>query len=520
MRKLVCLALALALLLTGAVCVTAEEDNSSTVTFNIGQEPTTLDPGLNAGVDGSLVLLHMYEGLVREVNHEIVPAAAESYDVSEDGKVYTFHLRENYWSDGEPVRAQDFEFAWNRALDPEVASSYSWIFESGNIESFRAVDDKTFEVTLSTPGPVFFQVLANTTFLPLREDKVDYLTGAWALDVEKHVSNGPYMMTSYAAGDRLVLEKNPCFVGAEDVKIEKLVGLMIVDQTTALTGYESGQIDALTAVPPAEIPRLLNEEPDFMTMPSNSTNFYAFNVTVEPFTDIRVRQALSYSIDRTAIVNDVLKGGQMAAWSLIPGVIYDDQGRVFNEVSGDYGIPLDDSKYEEARQLLADAGYPNGEGFPEITILYNTNESNKAVAEAIAQMWMNNLGISVKLTNMESAVFHQTRVAHDFQVCRGGWYGDFADPLTHLDLYVTDNFGNYANWSSEEYDQLIAEAKVLSGAERFEKFYAADKLLSESYAYMPISYDVYTTLVNSSRVTGWEMTSTGVLSFINAEMVG
>lgn len=518
MKKVLAIVLALSMLLTGAIGFA--EASESTITFNIGQEPTTLDPGLNSGLDGSLVLIHMYEGLMKEVNHEIVPAAAESFDVNEDGTVYTFHLRDNSWSDGQPVRAQDFEFAWKRAQDPEVASSYSWIFDAGNIVSYRAVDDKTFEVTLSTPGPVFLQVLVNTTFLPLREDKVDYLNGAWALDPAKHVSNGAYRMTSYAAGDRLVLERNPSYYDAANVKIDKLIGLMIVDQTTALTGYESGQIDALSAVPPAEIPRLLNEEPDFMTFPANSANFYAFNVNFEPLTDIRVRQALSYSINRTAICNDVLKGGQMPAWSLVPGVVYDDQGRVFNEVTGNYGIPLDNSKYEEAKKLLAEAGYPDGKGFPELNILYNTNETNKAVAEAIQQMWMDNLGISVKLTNMESAVFHQTRVAHDFEVCRGGWYGDYADPLTHLDLYVTDNFGNYANWSSAEYDQLIAEGKVLSGSERFEKFIAADKLLSESYAYMPISYDVFIALVNSDKVSGWEMTSTGVLNFVGAEVIG
>lgn len=519
MKKVLALVLALSMMLVGATVGYAEEAEK-VVTFNIGAEPTTLDPSLNSGQDGMMVLVHMYEGLMKEVNHEIVPAAAERYDVSEDGTVYTFHLRENYWSDGQPVRAQDFEFSWKRAQDPAVASTYSWIFDAGNIVSYRAVDDKTFEVTLSTNSPVFMQVLPNTTFMPLREDKVDYLNGGWALDPAKHVSNGPFMMTSYVAGDRVVMEKNPNYVGKEEIKLDKLIGLQIVDQTTALTGYESGQIDALTAVPPAEIPRLLNEDPDFATFPANSTNFYAFNVKVEPLTDIRVRQALSYSIDRTAICNDVLKGGQMPAHSLVPGVIYDDQGRVFNEVSGDYGIPHDDSKYEEAKQLLADAGYPNGEGFPELTILYNTSETNKAVAEAIQQMWMNNLGITVKLTNMESSVFHQTRVAHDFQVCRGGWYGDYVDPLTHLELYVTGNFGNYADWSSEEYDALINEGRNLNGAERFEKFYQADKVLAESFAYLPIAYDVFISLVNSDKIDGWEMTSAGVLNFTYADVIG
>jgi len=185
-----------------------KEDKGSgekVITFNIGQEPTTLDPGLNSGVDGTMVLNHIYEGLMIEKDNKFECAAAESYDVSDDGKVYTFHLKDNKWSDGEPVRAQDFEFAWKRALDPEVASSYSWIFESGGVESFKAVDDKTFEVTLNSNNPVFLGLTANTTFFPLREDKVDYLNGAWALDPEKVVGNGAFTMTEYKAGDRVVL---------------------------------------------------------------------------------------------------------------------------------------------------------------------------------------------------------------------------------------------------------------------------------------------------------------------------
>ena len=188
----------------------SESDGSvKAISFNIGQEPTTLDPGLNSGVDGTMIITHLYDGLLRERNHEMVPATAESYDVSDDGLTYTFHLREDAkWSDGEPVRAQDFEFAWKRVQDPVVASTYSWIFDSGNIESYRAVDDQTFEVTLTAPTPVFLSLLGNATFMPLREDVIDYEDGGWAVDPEKVVTNGPFYMDSYAAGDKLVMKKN------------------------------------------------------------------------------------------------------------------------------------------------------------------------------------------------------------------------------------------------------------------------------------------------------------------------
>ena len=222
----------------GSGMTVSAEGAEKAISFNIGQEPTTLDPSLNSGVDGTMVLTHLYDGLLREIDHEMVPATAESYDVSDDGLVYTFHIREDAkWSDGEPVKAGDFEFSWKRAQDPVVASTYSWIFDSGNIESYRAVDDKTFEVTLSAPTPVFLSLLGNTTFMPLREDVIDYADGGWALNPDKVVTNGAYYMESYTAGDKLVMKKNENFYDADKVNIDEITGLMIVDQTTALTGY-------------------------------------------------------------------------------------------------------------------------------------------------------------------------------------------------------------------------------------------------------------------------------------------
>lgn len=507
---------------------TTSTDDSSTqgeagiksISFNIGQEPTTLDPGLCSGVDGSLVINHLYDGLLREVNHEMVPATAESYDVSDDGTVYTFHIREDAkWSDGEPVRAQDFEFAWKRVQDPEVASQYSWIFDSGNIASYRAVDDKTFEVTLSAASPVFLTLLGNATFMPLREDVIDYLDGGWAVKPEKVVTNGANYMDSYQAGDKLIMKKNDYFYNKDQVNIDQIEALMIVDTTTALTAYEAGQLDAIFSVPPAEISRLINEEPNFQIVEGGTVNYYCFNEAVEPFNDIRVRQAFSYAIDREAICNDVLKGSHIPAQSLVPGIIYDDEGNVFNEVAGDHGIPTDLSKLEEAKRLLAEAGYPNGEGFPEFEILYNTDETNKATCEALQQMWHDNLGVNCKLVNMESAVFHQTRVAHDFMVCRGGWTGDYADPLTYLEIYMSDNPANYSGFASEEFDQLVNEGRVLTGSERFDKFYEAEKILMESYDYMPISYRGDPVLVNSDKIEGWDWLSTGHASFVYADVV-
>lgn len=496
-----------------------EPAKEKVLVWNNGPEPSTMDPGLNAGTDAAAVILHMYEGLLREINNKMEPAMATSYDVSEDGLNYVFHLRDAKWSDGKPVTAKDFEYAWSRALDPEVASPFSWIFEAGGIKSFKAIDDKTFEVNLAAPAPYFLGLLSGSTFMPLREDKINYLDGGWALDPSKVVTNGAFTMESYTAGDKIVLKKNPEYWQKDDVKIDRIDILMIVDSVTALTAFESKEVDALLEVPPAEIPRLLASSSDFKTFPANGSYFLAFNSNKKPFDDIRVRKALTLAIDRKAIVNDVTKGGEDPAHSLIPGVIYDADGKRFNEVSGDYGIPMDLSKLDEAKKLLADAGYPNGEGFPVVEYLYNTSDLHKAIAETLQQMWKTNLGIDVKLVNMESAVFHQTRVAHNFDICRGGWFGDYNDPLTYLDMFLPDNMPNYAGWSNDEYAQLISEAKLLTGKARFDKFYEAEKIFMESFTYAPVFYYVNKTMVNNEKVKNWEMTTTGVYNFVFADIV-
>ncbi len=499
---------------------TEETEGLKAISFNIGQEPTTLDPGLCAGVDGSLVISHLYDGLLRERDHKMEPATAERYEVSDDGLVYTFYLRKDAkWSDGKPVTAGDFVFAWKRVQDPAVASSYSWIFDSGNIESYKAIDDTTLEVKLTAPSPVFLSLLGNANFMPLREDIIDYQDGGWAVNPEKVVCNGPFYMESYSAGDKLVMKKNENFYDADNVNIDKIDALMIVDTTTALTAYEAGQLDALSAVPPAEISRLINEDPNFTIEEGGTVNYYCFNEQVEPFKDPRVRQAFTYAIDREAICTDVLKDSHVPATSLVPGIIYDSEGNIFNEVAGDHGIATDLSKVEEAKKLLAEAGYPDGEGFPEFEILYNTDETNKAISETLQQMWHDNLGVNCKLVNMESAVFHQTRVAHDFQVCRGGWTGDYADPLTYLEIYMSDSPTNYPGFNNPDFDKLITEGRVLTGPERFEKFYEAEKLLIEGYDFMPISYEGDTVLVNSDKIDGWEWTSGGYYNFAYADVV-
>jgi oligopeptide transport system substrate-binding protein len=500
---------------------TAEEvatDVEQTLVWNLGSDPKTIDPGLNGATDGGHVVNNTFEGLMREIDGKYEPGMAESYTVSEDGLTYTFIIREDAkWSDGQAVTANDFAYSWSRVVDPATASEYAWIFDAANVESWTAVDERTFEVKLSAPTPYFVGLTAFYTFFPVRQDMVETAgEGAWATNPETAITNGPFKLASFKSGDRLILEPNEYYWKREEVKLNKIEILMIVDSATALTGFESGQIQVLDDMPGAEIPRLLAEDPSFMILPKDGSYYYAFNTKVKPLDDVRVRQALSLAIDRQAIVETVTKAGQVPAHSLIPGNHLDANGEMFNQVSGNYGIEPT-AKVEEARALLADAGYPDGEGFPTFEILYNTNESHKNIAEAIQEMWKQNLGIDVTLANQEWAVFQDTRRQGNYEICISGWIGDYSDPMTYLGMFLTGNSNNYPQWSNETYDGLLEASKTAEGQKRFELLYEADRVLSESHIVMPIYYYTDPQMIGES-VSGWEKTTRGTFYFGRTEM--
>lgn len=498
----------------------AAEEVEQVLVWNIGSEPKTIDPALNTALDGGDVINNLFEGLMREVGGELQPAMAESYTVSDDGLVYTFTMRDNVlWSDGEPVTAYDFEYAWDRVLDPETASEYSWIFGEANIDSFQAIDEKTFEVTLKVPTPYFLGLTAFFTFMPVREDAVAQgPDGAWAINPEVHISNGPFVLESYQGGDRLVMAKNENYWRADEVKLDQVVGLMIVDITTAFTAYQAGEIDFIDVVPPEEIPKLMAEDPTFAIFPADATYYYAFNVEVEPLGDINVRKALNLAIDRTAIVEQVLKGGQLPAMNVVSPASRDANNDVFAYEAGTFGIPADGSGIAEAQELLAEAGYPNGEGFPTLELLYNTSESHKAVAEAVQEMWKQNLNIDVTLGNQEWAVFQDTRRQHDFEIARVGWFGDYSDPMTYLGMFRTDAEMNVGQWEDSRYDELLDASTTAKGQERFDLLYEANEILMNDYPIVPIYYYIDEIMI-SDAVKGWEKGTRNTNFFGFAEMV-
>jgi len=518
-KRNLALLLVLILVVTSfAGCASKEEPVAvKTLTWNLGSDPKTIDPGLNSASDGSDMINNMFEGLLREVGGVLQPGMAESYTVSEDLTTYTFTMRDALWSDGEPVTAYDFDYAWTRVLDPVTASEYSWIFDEANISFFKATDAKTFQVVLSVPTPYFIGLMGFFTFMPVREDSVvQGPDGSWAIDPEKSITNGPFKLDEYLTGDKIVLVKNENYWQADKVKLDRIEAIMITEATTALTAFESGEINVIDNMPTEEMPRLMAEDERLYIVPMDGVYYYAFNSTVEPLNDVNVRKALSLAIDRSAIV-DQLKGGQEPAGNMISRSSFDAEGNIFADVVGSY-YPLDGSGVADAQELLAEAGFPGGEGFPELVLMYNTSEGHKMIAEIIQQMWKTNLGIDISLTNQEWAVFQTTRKERDFEIARCGWIGDYSDPMTYLGMFLSGYPNNYGEFLNDDYDSLLAESKTVQGQARFELLYEAADLLMEGAVYMPIYYYTDAMMVDDT-VIDWEKTTRNAFWFGFADIV-
>ncbi len=521
-----------------------EKTVEQTLTFNLGADPKSVDPQLNSATDGGIVINNTFEGLMRtDVSGKAQPAGAESVDVSDDKLTYTFHLRKDAkWSDGKPVTANDYKYAWLRALDPAVASEYSFqlYYIKGGQEYFegkgkkedvglKVVDDYTFEVTLKAPVAYFMDLVTFYTFMPVRQDMVEQKPEGWAKDPKLAVSNGPFKISEYKMNDKIVLVKNENYREAANVKLDKIIMEMIVDSSTAITAYDSNEIDVLITIPTPEIPKRQVEDPTFSVQPYLGTYYYIFNVNKAPTNDINVRKALTLAIDREQIVNDVTKAGQQPATGFVPTGLVDSQGNDFRATAGDYGISTT-ADVEAAKaalnKYLKAQGYKDVSEMPAVELIYNTSEGHKAVAEAIQEMWKKNLGVKVNLVNQEWAVFQDTRHVGNFEVARGGWIGDYNDPMTFLDLWTSYSGNNDAQWSykkgdfpeNKEFDRLIENSKVAQGEARDKDLYTAEKILMDNLVISPIYYYTAPVMVKD-RDKGWERDILGTWYLGNTEIV-
>ena len=482
------------------------------LTVNIASEPQTIDPALNSAVDGAIMINHMFEGLMRWVdsgaetvgsdgtctNAELSYGQAESYDKvsNEDGTVtYTFHLRDGIkWSDGQDVTAQDFVFSWQRLVNPETAADYSYMIDcvvnanaimNGEMDpselGVSAPDDKTFVVTITSDLPYFTEICAFPATFPVREDIVS--DSQWTYSPDTYISNGAYKMTSRVTNSEIVMEKNENYYGVDTLGPDKITFKLMDDANAMLSGFNSGELDFIESMPTDEVAGLLASG-DLKIVDYIGTYYVCYQTQKAPFDDPRVRQAFTLAVDRTYIVEQITQTGQVEAGGYVPAGVYDAAGATgddFRTVGGDYYAPTDadyEANCEKARELLAEAGYPNGEGFPVVTYLYNTDDSHKAVAEALQNMWQTQLGVTVQLDNQEWATFLQTRKDGDYSIARNGWIADYNDPMSFLDMWLTGGGNNDAQYSNPDYDALIQQAKAATDpAERMELMHQAENIL-------------------------------------------
>jgi oligopeptide transport system substrate-binding protein len=462
--------------------------------FALGAEPETIDPSISSGQPSGRVIRNIFEGLVTNdpVDLHAVPGVAKSWEVSSDGLVYTFHLRQNsVWSDGKPVTAHDFVYSWERLLNPETAARYANMlypvvnaepYNAGDITDpsllgIEAADDHTLVLTLHSPCAYLLQLLCFYTLHPVPRHVVEEYGENW-IKPENIVSNGPFLLDEWLLSQRVVFRKNPLYWDADNVHLEVAIGMTTDNINATFNLYMSGILDWTDSggVPLFVVPELM-KRPDFHVAPYFNTYFYRFNTTRPPFDDVRVRRAFFLALNASDITTYVMRAGQQPSHSLVP------QG-----LPGYTEARLPGRNVEEARRLMAEAGYPGGEGFPKVEVLFNTSESHKQIAEVIQQQWNKALGIEVGLVNQEWKVYLSTTEQLDYWIARGGWIGDYLDPNTYLDLWTSDNGNNRTGFADPDYDALINRAaRTLDPVKRMELLHEAeDWILNREQIILPI----------------------------------
>ncbi|MDR3565461.1 MAG: peptide ABC transporter substrate-binding protein [Negativicutes bacterium] len=495
--------------------------------YSVGAEPETLDPRKSTGSPEANIEEQIFEGLTTLNAKDLpVPAVAEKWEVSADGLRYTFFLRgDAKWSNGDPVTAEDFEYAWKSALSPELGSKYAYqLFYLKNGEAYnkgeapasavgvRAVNPRTLEITLEEPTTYFLSLTAFHTYYPVHKSTAQ-TNEKWAADPKTFIGNGPFKVVSWAHNSKIEFAKNDFYWDAAKVKMTKMEFFLNDNANTELDMFENNQIDMGGNPPVAEFPRLLREG-KLKVYPYIGTYFYSFNVTKPPFDNPLVRRAFALAIDREAIIKNITRGEQKAALAWVPFGLPDAKSDDDFRIKG--GDFFKDNDSSAAQKLLADAGYPGGRGLPPVTLIYNTSEGHKAIAEAIQEMWKKNLGVSVTLANQEWKVFLSTRSKGDYQVARHGWIGDYADPMTFIDMFVSDGGNNDAQYKNPAYDRLVRLAKTTNDpAARMQAMHDAEKILMEDGVIAPI-YFYTNAILAKPNVKGYIRSVLGQLYFKEA----
>ena len=481
------------------------------ITVNAMSEPPAIDPARATDTTSGWILDHTFEGLyTRDQEGNPVLGVAEDVQKSNEDKTYTFTLRDDAkWSDGTPLTAGDFEYAWKRVLNPETGSEFAFYLYyikgaeeynkgTGKVEDvgIKAIDEKTFEVTLNSPLGYFDKLLAHWPYYPVKQEVVE-ADPNWSGEAETFVSNGPFKMTEWEHDSKVVIEKNEEYYAKDDVKLDKINYSMVNDATTYYQMYKTGELDMIMTLPP-DVISSEKDNKEYEEVPYFGTYMYMFNVEKEPFTNQKVRQAFAMGIDRKSLTENVSRAGETPAYSMVPQGVETPEGD-FREAGGDYF----DENFEEAKKLLEEGMKEEGwDTLPEVTLLYNTSENHKKFAEAVQEMLKQNIGVDVKLSNQEWKTYLDTTKQRNFQMARMGWIGSVVDPVVILDYYLGDSPNNRTGWLNEEFDSLMGQAKTEQDVDkRYEYLHQAEEVLMTDMPFMPV-YFYTNTYLTSSKVDG------------------
>ena len=496
-RRTVCLALAAALSicpwqLNAAIAPALKEANRNRILLLCeGTEPRTLDPQTAQGTPEHHVIMALDEGLVendRDDQAKEIPGLADRWEHNADYSVWKFHLRDNAkWSNGDPVRAQDFIFSYKRILTATLGAPYidalyilkgARDYAEGRITDFdqvgvKVLDDQDLQLELIGPTPYFLSALLHTAWFPvhpgtiLKFGRIDDRDTKWTRP-GNYVGTGPFMLKAWRENDVIQVVRNPFYWDAANVKLNGINFYSIEDYATQERAFRARQLHKVLQAPLDKVPYYRREHPELIRIdPYEGVYFYRINVNRKPLSDPKVRLSLNLAVDRESIVQNILRAKQKPATGYIPPGM------------GDYE-PVDVIHYdpERARQLLAEAGYPNGKGVPKFNILINTSEAHRVVAEAIQQMWKQELNIDVGIENQEWKVFMDSMNTLNYDIARYGWIGDFMDPVTFLNMWRTGNGNNCTGWSNLAYDRLLDQAAQTGDPkQRFAILHQAEQLL-------------------------------------------
>lgn len=543
-KRLLALALAAVLVFSLAACGGSQKAEDSTggqdaggekeLKVQVGPNPETIDPALNSAVDGGNMLLHAFECLLTVAEDgTLQPGCAESWEESEDGLTWTFHLRDGLkWSDGTDLTAEDFVYSWKRVCDPAVAAPYAETVlgmvkgydkaVEGDLDALAvtAPDASTLVVEMNAPCTFFGSLVAFATLSPVQKATIEANGDAWATAPETYVSNGPFYMTEWEQGSHITFSKNPNYWNADAIKLDKLTFALIEDANAAYSAYQTGEVSFIKDVPTEEIPSLQGNE-EFHVDPILGTYYLNLNCNKDLFKDTKVRKALSLAIDRKYVAETIMQGTYTAAGSFIgPGWLDTDNTEFAGNANGgkEY-IDVDnyEANLEEAKKLMAEAGYPDGKGFPKFS--YSTNDSgyHKAVAEYLQQAWAQ-LGIEMDVNIVEWASFTPMRRDGEYEAARNGWVGDYNDASNMLDLLFSSNGNNDGKYNNPEYDKAMEESRTtVDPAARSAALHKAEDILMEDAGCVPVAYynDFW---LQSPKIKGMWHSSTGYWYFMYADI--